>query len=148
MQAQRQQEELKRQQEERRKADEEKRRKEEEKRQDQVRKQQEEARNERDREKVRFYPIYFLRSPSRQGKTFRAPPFKEWKYFAAPFNMAKTSSYHVKTTPKLFPPPLFIGVKLHMRPPPLPFCSPPPLPVISDQSLIVSCVSIVRGLNR
>ena len=31
------------------------------------------------------------------------------------------------------PPPLCVGVKLHV-PPPLPFCSPP-LPVISDQSL-------------
>ena len=59
--------------------------------------------------------------------------------------MAKTSIYSIKTTPKLsvppfsvaktFPPPLFVGVKLHV-PPPLPFCSPP-LPVISDQSLNV-----------
>ena len=52
--------------------------------------------------------------------------------------MAKTSSYHLKTPPKLFvPPPLFVGVKLHVPTPPPPalsFCSPP-LPVISDQSL-------------
>ena len=55
-----------------------------------------------------------------------------------PYNMAKTSSYRVKSTPKPFvpplqngsnfpPPPLFVGVKLHV-PPPLPFCSPPPSP--------------------
>ena len=62
-----------------------------------------------------------------------------------PFNMAKTPSYCIKTTPKLvvpppppsvwlkpFPHPLFVGVKLHMSPPPLPFCSPPsPLLVTS-----------------
>ena len=88
----------------------------------------------------------FLRPPpSRQGKTFRAPPFKEWKLFTPPpYNMAKTSSYHVKTTPKLFVPPpsawlklfrppLFVGVKLHVPPPPVLL---PPLPLISDQSLI------------
>ena len=35
------------------------------------------------------------------------------------------------------PPPLFIGVKLHM-PPPLPvlYYAPPPIPAISNQSLI------------
>ena len=45
--------------------------------------------------------------PSRQGKTFRAPPFKELERFApSPFDMAKTSSYHVNTTPKLVVPPL------------------------------------------
>ena len=84
--------------------------------------------------------------PSRHGKTFCAPPFKEWKLFAPPpYNMAKTSSYSVKTIHKMFvppppsawlkpfPPPLFVGVKLHV-PPPLPFGAPP-LPVISDQSL-------------
>ena len=48
--------------------------------------------------------------PSRQGKTFCAPPpFKEWKLFVPPYNMAKTSSYHVKTTPKPFVPPLQHG---------------------------------------
>ena len=58
--------------------------------------------------------------------------------------MAKISSYHVKTTQKLVappplawlklipPPPLFVGVKLHMPPS---RCVAPPLPVISDQSL-------------
>ena len=63
--------------------------------------------------------------------------------------MAKTSSYHLKSTPKLVvpppserlklfpPPPLFIGVKLHV-PPPSRFVAPPPLPVISDHSLSVT----------
>ena len=74
----------------------------------------------------------FCPPPSRQGKTFHAPPFKEWKCFRAPspFNMAKTSSYCVKYTPKLVVPPppsawlilflspLFVGVRLHMPPPP------------------------------
>ena len=64
----------------------------------------------------------FAPPPSRQGKTFRAPPLKEWKLFVPPYNMAKTLSYHVKTTPKLFVPPLSRFVA-------------PPLPVISDQSL-------------
>ena len=58
--------------------------------------------------------------------------------------MAKTSSYSVKTTPKLVVPPLQNGQnfsvppfrrgKTSHAPPPLLFCSPP-LPVISDQSL-------------
>ena len=72
----------------------------------------------------------FCAPPSRQGKSFRAPPFKEWKLFGPPYNMVKTSSYRVKTTPKhfppppsawlkLFPPPLFVGVKLHVPPPPI-----------------------------
>ena len=74
--------------------------------------------------------------PSRQGKIFCAPTFKEWKLFVPPFNMAKTSRYCVKTTPKLVVPPFsmaktfsaptprhFLEVKLHM--PPLPFCCPP-----------------------
>ena len=49
------------------------------------------------------------------GLKFVAPPppqdrvklfaFKEWKLFAPPFNMAKSSSNHIKTTPKLVVPP-------------------------------------------
>ena len=81
----------------------------------------------------------FLCPPPRQGKTFRAPPFKEWKLFVTPYNMAKTSSYHVKTTPELFVPPPSAWLKLFLPPPPfrrgktssappLPFCSPPPSP--------------------
>ena len=81
----------------------------------------------------------FLRPPSRQDKTFRAPPppLKSGKFsgppptiwlklqataeklpqnfLCPPFSMARTFSA---------PPPLFVTVKLHM--PPLPFCSPPP----------------------
>ena len=87
----------------------------------------------------------FLRPPppSRQGKTFCPPPLlrsgkfscppTKWLKLQAsayklpqhllcsPFSMAKTISA---------PPPIFVGVKLHM-PPPLPFCSPPPLPFCS-----------------
>ena len=93
----------------------------------------------------------FLRPPppSGQGKTFRAPPpFKKWKLFAPPFNIAKTSSYRLKKLPqnllcppsplsmaKTFsatPPPLSGGLKLQAPPPP---CFVTPLPVISDQSL-------------
>ena len=62
----------------------------------------------------------FLRPPpppSRQGKTFCAPPFKDWKLFAPPYNMAKTSSYYVKTTPKLFVPPPFSMAKTFSAPP-------------------------------
>ena len=44
---------------------------------------------------------------SRQGKPFCCPPFKRGELFAPLISMAKTSSYHVKTTSKLFvPPPL------------------------------------------
>ena len=76
----------------------------------------------------------FLRPLSRQGNP---PPFKEWQHFVPPpFNMPKTLSYHVKKQTFCAPlqhgqnfirppPPLFIGVKLHMYPPPLPFCNPP-----------------------
>ena len=80
--------------------------------------------------------------PSRQGKTFCAPSFKEWKLFVPlPFNMAKTSTYRVKPTPKLFvpppslawlklfpPPTLYIGVKTSHAPPPSRFVAPPPPP--------------------
>ena len=68
----------------------------------------------------------------RRGKTFRAPPFKEWKLFTHPYNMAKTSSYRIKTTPKLFvlsppfsmtkktsPPPPFRSGKTSRAPPPI-----------------------------
>ena len=57
------------------------------------------------------------------------PPFRDWKLIV---NMAETSSYRVKTTPKrfvsssppsawlkLFSPTLFVGVKLHMPPTPV-----------------------------
>ena len=88
-----------------------------------------------------------LRPPPLQDrvKLFVPPLLKSGNFTCPPYNMAKTLSYRVKTSPKnvvppphsewlkLLSPPLFVGVKLHV-PPPLPFCSPP-LPVISDQSL-------------
>ena len=52
---------------------------------------------------------------SRQGKTFHAPPpppLSRVETFRAPtFNMAKTSSYHIKATPKLVVPPPFSMAK-------------------------------------
>ena len=67
--------------------------------------------------------------PPRQGKTFCTPGFKESKLFASPFNMARTwlpRKNYCKTfcaSPsawlKLFPASLFIGVKLHVPPPPV-----------------------------
>ena len=76
--------------------------------------------------------------PQDRVKLFAPPLLNIGNFWSPPFNMAKTSSYYIKTTPKLFVPPFSmartfsVGVKLHM--PLLPFCSPP-LPVISDQSL-------------
>ena len=72
----------------------------------------------------------------------------------SPFNMAKPSSYHVKTNPQnmlcpppplawleLFPPPFHMSKTSH-APPPLPFCSP--LPVISDRSLKVTKLPVIN----
>ena len=72
------------------------------------------------------------------------PILKSGNCLCCPFNMAKTSRYCVKKTPKHFEPPtsawqkhflrpLFIGVKLHVSP--SPSCFVALLPVISDQSL-------------
>ena len=74
---------------------------------------------------------------SRRDKTFCAPPFKRVETFCVPPSlMAKTSSYRIKTTPKLVVPPPSAWLKLCLPPPfhrgktsrapPLPFCSPPP----------------------
>ena len=92
----------------------------------------------------------FLRLPPPQDrvKLFAAPPLfflKSGNFLHhPPFNMAKISSYHVKTTPKLVvppftmaktffrhpPPPLFFGgIKLHMPPSRFVAPSPTPLPV-------------------
>ena len=73
-------------------------------------------------------------------KLFVCPPFKEWKLLVPPFNMAKTSGYRIKTTPKLVvppPPPPSAWLKL-LRPPfrrgktsrapPSHFVAPPPSP--------------------
>ena len=72
----------------------------------------------------------FCATPSRQGKTFRAPPFKEWKLYAPPLQYGLNFKLPRKIYPKtfcappsewlkLFPPPLFVGVKLHVPPPPV-----------------------------
>ena len=90
-------------------------------------------------------PKLFVPPPSRQGKTFFAPPLlKSGNFSRPPYNMAKTSSYLIKTTPKLVVLPPFSMAKTFSAPPPfhrgktsvppLPFCRPP-LPIISDQSL-------------
>ena len=39
--------------------------------------------------------------PLKTGSNLSRPSFKEWKLFHTPFNMAKTSSYRVKTIPFL-----------------------------------------------
>ena len=52
----------------------------------------------------------FLWTASRQDKTFCAPLLKSGNFLRhLPFNMAKTSSFHIKTTPKLFVSPLQHG---------------------------------------
>ena len=73
-------------------------------------------------------------------------PFKEWTLFARPPSIQYGLNFKLRTTPQLVvppfsmaktfcapPPPIFMGVKLHMSPAPV--LLPPP-PVISDQSLI------------
>ena len=67
--------------------------------------------------------------PQDRVKRFAPPPLlKSGNFLHPPFNMTKTSSYHVKTTPKIvvspfsraktFPPPLFRrGKTSHPRPP-------------------------------
>ena len=42
-------------------------------------------------------------------KLFAPPPQDGVKLYMPPYNMAKTSSYRIKTTPKLFVPPLQNG---------------------------------------
>ena len=75
-------------------------------------------------------PKLFAPPPQDRVKLFAPPPLlKIGNFSRPPYNMAKTSSYYVKTTPKLFvpppsawlklyPPPLFVGVKLHVPAPP------------------------------
>ena len=75
-------------------------------------------------------PKLFAPPPQDRVKLFAPPLLKSGNFTRPPYNMAKTSSYHVKSTPKLFvpppsewrklfPPPLFLGVKLHVPPPPV-----------------------------
>ena len=98
-------------------------------------------------------PKLFAPPPQDRVKLFAPPLLKSGNFSRPPYNMAKTSSYCVKTTLKLFvpppsawlklfPPPFFVGVKLHV--PPLPFCSPP-LPVIRDWSLITGRGGLQNG---
>ena len=63
-----------------------------------------------------------LRPPTQNRVKLFVSSFREWKLFTPlSFNMDKTSSYCIKTTPKLFVPPPppsawlkhFVGVKLH-----------------------------------
>ena len=52
----------------------------------------------------------FAPPPQDRVKLFAPPPLlKSGNFLCPPYNMAKTSSYHVKTTPKLFVPPLQHG---------------------------------------
>ena len=54
----------------------------------------------------------FLRPPSQDRVKLVAPPllYSVETFHAPPYNMAKTSSYRIETTPKLFvPPPLQNG---------------------------------------
>ena len=108
----------------------------------------------------------FLRPPPpplKTGLNFSRPPtlLKSGNFSRPPppaYNMAKTSSYCVKTTSKLFmpapsaslklpPPPLFVGVKLHVHPLSR-FVAPHPLPVLSDQSLRPTFTSVPSvGIN-
>ena len=84
---------------------------------------------------------------SRQGKTCHTPCYIECKLFAPLLNIVKTSSYRVKTTPKLVVPPFSMATTFSAPPfrrgktaPPLPFCSLLPLAIISDQSLGTICL--------
>ena len=69
-------------------------------------------------------PKRFAPPPQDRVKLFAPPLLKSGNLTCPPYNMAKTSSYRVKSTPKLFVPPLQNGFVA------------PPLPVISDHSLI------------
>ena len=58
----------------------------------------------------------FCTPPSRQGKTFRAPLLKSGNFSRPPTIMSKTSSYRIKTTPKLVVPPPSAWLKLFPSP--------------------------------
>ena len=51
-------------------------------------------------------PKLFAPPPQDRVKLFAPPLLKIGNFSCPPYNMAKTSSYYVKTTPKLFVPPL------------------------------------------
>ena len=54
-------------------------------------------------------PKLFAPPPQDRVKLFAPPLSKSGKFLRPAYNMAKTSSYRVKTTPKLFVPPLQHG---------------------------------------
>ena len=54
-------------------------------------------------------PKLFAPPPQDRVKLFAPPLLKSGNFSCPPYNMAKTSSYRVKSTPKLFVPPLQHG---------------------------------------
>ena len=54
-------------------------------------------------------PKLFAPPPQDRVKLFEPPLLKSWKFSWPPYNMVKTSSYRLKSTPKLFVPPLQHG---------------------------------------
>ena len=54
-------------------------------------------------------PKLFAPPPQDMVKLFAPPLLNIGNFWRPPYNMAKTSSYYVKTTPKLFVPPLQHG---------------------------------------
>ena len=54
-------------------------------------------------------PKLFAPPPQDRVKLFATPLLKSGNFTRPPYNMAKTSSYRVKSTPKLFVPPLQNG---------------------------------------
>ena len=54
-------------------------------------------------------PKLFAPPPQDRVKLFAPPLLKSGSFSCPPYNMAKTSSYRVKSTPKLFVPPLQHG---------------------------------------
>ena len=62
-------------------------------------------------------PKLFAPPPQDMVKLFVPPLLKSGNFRAPPYNMAKTSSYRVKTIPKLFVPPPSAWLKLFPPPP-------------------------------
>ena len=81
-------------------------------------------------------PKLFAPPPQDRVKVFAPPLLKSGNFTRPPYNMAKTSSYRVKSTPKLFVPPPSEWLKLFPPPPfrrgktsrapPSCFVAPPP----------------------
>ena len=62
-------------------------------------------------------PKLFAPPPQDRVKLFAPPLLKSGNFTRPPYNMAKTSSYRVKSTPKLFVPPPFRMAKTFSAPP-------------------------------